>query len=253
MKKVLIVILLMCISLVSFAERVDGEQTPIYPATLAIPIEKSKNIRTFTVYNTTTERKSFELMVKEQDNFNQVSEVAKYIKVFPRKFSLEPGKSKEVRVSVEDLPEEMLGKGEYKAALSIKGLSSKINEKYESKENNGQITTVLNIKINVNMGIYVLSGNEFEKVEITKFKINKLKNEYEGKINNTGNYSYSVIIKILDKDKNILSRKEKVKIFPGIANDVSFPIIKNADKIEIEVFEKEKILETLNIADLLSN
>lgn len=252
MKKILVAILLMILTVVSFASGIEGEQTPIYPATLSIPIEKAKNIRTFTVYNTTTERKSFEVGIKEEDNFGQASEVAKYLKVFPKKFSLEPGRSREVRVSVEELPEDMKGKGEYKAALLIKGLSSKVNEKYESKTKSGAITTTLNIKINISMGIYVLSGNEFEKVEIEKFKLNKATNMYEVKIKNTGNYSYPVVIKILDKNKNVLSEREAIKIFPGVVTDITFPAIKNSDKIEVELSEKETSLKVFEISDLLS-
>ncbi|MGL5657352.1 MAG: hypothetical protein ACRCXY_11040 [Fusobacteriaceae bacterium] len=252
MKKILVVILLIILSVISFAERPEGEQTPIYPSTLSIPIEKSKNIRTFTVYNTTTDRKSFEVGIKDEDNFGQISEVGKYLKVFPKKFSLEPGKSREIRVSAENLPEEMLGKGEYKAALLIKGLSSKVNEKYETKAKNGEITTTLNIKINISMGIYVLTGNEFEKVEIEKFRLNKTTNMYEAKIKNTGNYSYQVGINILDKNKKVLSKRGTVKLFPGITTDISFPIIKDSDKIEIELEEKETSLKVFEISDLLS-
>ena len=253
MKKILIGLLLIVLAVTTFAERSEGEQTPIYPATLSIPIEKSKNIKVFTVYNTTTERKSFEIEIKKEDNFGEISQVSKYIKVFPKRFSLEPGKSKEVRVNVENIPEEMLGKGEYKAALLIKGLSSKVNEKYESKAKSGAITTTLNIKINISMGIYVLTGNEFEKVEIEKFRLNKATNKYEAKIKNTGNYSYPVVLNILDKNKNVLSKRESIKIFPGIATDISFPAIVNSDKIEIKFSEKEKSLKLYEISDLLSN
>lgn len=253
MKKILIGILLIVLTVTSFAERSEGEQTPIYPATLSIPIEKSKNIKIFTVYNTTLERKSFELEVKNEDNFGEISQVSKYIKIFPKRFSLEPGKSKEIRVNVENVPKEMLGKGEYKAALLIKGLSSKVNEKYESKVKSGVITTTLNIKVNISMGIYVLTGNEFEKVEIEKFILNKSNNMYEAKIKNTGNYSYPVVLKILDKNKNVLSERESIKIFPGLVTDISFPAIENSDKIEIELSEKEKSLKLYEISDLLSN
>lgn len=252
MKKILVSMLLIILAMTSFAEGLEGEQTPIYPSTLAIPVEKLRNIKTFTVYNTTTERKSFEVGVSEKDNFDEVSEVSKYIKVFPRKFSLEPGSSKEVRVSVENIPEDMLGKGEYKAALSIKGLSSKVNEKYDTKTKNGAISTTLNIKININMGIYVLSGNEFEKIEIEKFTLNKKTNMYDIKIKNTGNYSYPIIMNLLDKDKNILSKKEAIKIFPGKTVDLSFPVVKDINKIEVELSEKEKILNLFEVSDLLS-
>lgn len=254
MKKILVAMLLIIISVASFAERREGDQTPIYPSTLSIPIEKSKNIRTFTLYNTTTERKSFEVGVKDEDNFGEISEVAKYIKVFPKKFSLEPGKSREVRVNVEDIPQEMLGKGEYKASILIKGLSSKVNEKYESKTKSGAITTTLNIKINISMGIYVLTGNEFEKVEMEKLKINKTTNRYEAKIKNTGNYSYPVSIKILDKNKKVLFQTESIKIFPGVTSDITFPMEKNSDKIEIEFSEseKEKSLKIYEVSELLS-
>lgn len=253
MKKVLSIILLIVLTVTSFAQGVGEEQTPIYPSTLAIPIEKLRNIKTFTVYNTATERKSFEVGVGEKDNFGETSEVSKYIKVFPKKFSLEPGASKEVRVSVENLPQEMLGKGEYKAALSIKGLSSKINEKYDTKTKSGSINTTLNIKININMAIYVLSGNEFEKIEIEKLSLNKKTKMYEIKIKNIGNYSYPIIINLLDKNKNILSKLESIKIFPGMVSNLSFSAIEGIDKIEIELSEKEKILNLYEVSELLSN
>lgn len=255
MKKILIMLLTIILGTTIFGKGLEGEHTPIFPSTLSIPIEKSKNIKTFSVYNVTNERKTFEVSVKDIDNFEEDSKIKNYLKVFPKKFSLEPGKSREVRVSVEDMPDEMLGHGEYRGALLIKGLTSKVNEKYETKEKDGTISTVLNIKMNISMAIYALSGNEFENIEFKSFKIDKKNGVYDTELKNTGNYSYNISMNLLDKDNKVLSGIESIKVFPGREAKLNFAFEEKAEKVEVNFIDKDtqktKLIKIFEMSELL--
>lgn len=255
MKKIIIMLLMVVLGVTIFAKKIDGEHTPIYPSTLSIPIKKSTNIKTFTVYNTANERKTFEVSIKDVDNFEEVSPIANYLRIFPKKFSLEPGKSREVRVSIEGIPEEMLGKGEYRGALLIKGLTSKINEKYDTKEKDSSISTILNVKMHISMAIYALSGNEYEDIEFKSFKINKKAGVYDTIVENTGNYSYYISMNLLDKNNNLISDIEKIKVFPGREAKLNFPIVEDVERVEVKLTDKDtkktKLIKVFEMSELL--
>ncbi|MGL5656999.1 MAG: hypothetical protein ACRCXY_09200 [Fusobacteriaceae bacterium] len=255
MKKIIITLLMVVLGITIFGKKIDGEHTPIYPSTLSIPIKKATNIKTFTVYNTANERKTFEVSIKDVDNFEEASPIAKYLRIFPKKFSLEPGKSREIRVSIEDIPKEMLGQGEYRGALLIKGLTSKINEKYETKEKDSSISTILNVKMHISMAIYALSGNEFENVEFKSFKLNKKDGVYDTILKNTGNYSYYISMNLLDKNNKVISDVEAIKVFPGREAKLNFPIVENAENVEVKLIDKDskktKSIKIFEMAELL--
>lgn len=246
MKKILsILFLLMAINI--FPE----EYSPIYPTTLQIKVKKERGTGEFTVFNTSDERKNFEIVIKDIDNRGQPSELSKYMKVFPRKFSLEPGKNKDIRVMITGFPEELMGKGEYKSALLIKGLSSKLSEKYESKKKEG-ITTVIDLKIDISMSIYGLTGNEVEEIEVLSFK--EMKNKegkavYNIKVKNNGNYSYEIFVKGIDSNNKEVYRGYPVKVISGYSQ--SLEILKE-DYTSIEILEKnqEKIIGKYSITEL---
>lgn len=204
---VLLMYTLICLSVYS-----DNSYSPIYPTTVGINIGKGKKVGEFKIFNTGDKVKTFEVSVKDTDNFGVTSQVKDYIKVFPRSFSLKPGETKTIRVMLRDFPKELMGKGEYRGALLIKGLSSKIENQYESKNKNG-ITASVDIKIDVSMAVYVLTGNEKKGIEILSKKVQGERTFLE--LKNSGNYSYEILVEAFNKSGKLIEEGYPVKIITG--------------------------------------
>lgn len=233
MKKiVLLMYTLICLSVYS-----NNSYSPIYPTTVGINIGKGKKVGEFKIFNTGDKVKTFEVSVKDTDNFETPSLIKEYIKVFPKSFSLKPGETKTIRVMLRDFPKELMGKGEYRGALLIKGLSSKIENQYESKDQKG-ITASVDIKIDVSMAVYVLTGNEKTEVEIISKKIQGDRTILE--LKNKGNYSYEVLVEALDKKGKLIEEGYPVKVIAG--DSQKFPIKgTNISKVKIyDVKESKK-------------
>lgn len=234
MKKiVLLMYTLICLSVYS-----NNSYSPIYPTTVGINVGKGKKVGEFKIFNTGDKVKTFEVSVKDTDNFGVVSQVKDYIKVFPRSFSLKPGETKTIRVMLRDFPKELMGKGEYRGALLVKGLSSKIENQYESKEQKG-ITASVDIKIDVSMAIYVLTGNEKTEVEVISKKTQGDRTILE--LKNRGNYSYEVLVEGFNKNGKLIEEGYPIKIIAG--DNQKFTIEgTNVSKIKIyEVKESKKM------------
>lgn len=234
MKKiVLLMYTLICLSVYS-----NNSYSPIYPTTVGINVGKGKKVGEFKIFNTGDKVKTFEVSVKDTDNFGVISQVKDYIKVFPRSFSLKPGETKTIRVMLRDFPKELMGKGEYRGALLVKGLSSKIENQYESKEQKG-ITASVDIKIDVSMAIYVLTGNEKTEVEVISKKTQGDRTILE--LKNRGNYSYEVLVEGFNKNGKLIEEGYPIKIIAG--DNQKFTIEgTNVSKIKIyEVKESKKM------------
>lgn len=239
MKKiVLLMYTLICLSVYS-----NNSYSPIYPTTVEINIGKGKKVGEFKIFNTGDKIKTFEVSVKDIDNSGNPSLIREYIKVFPKSFSLKPGETKTIRVMLRDFPKEMMGKGEFKGALLVKGLSSKIENQYESKEQKG-ITASVDIKIDVSMAVYVLTGNEKNGVDIVSKKRQGDKTVLE--LKNSGNYSYEVLIEAFSKSGKLVEGGYPVKIVAGENQKIG---IDESDISKIKIYEvkenkkKELILE----------
>lgn len=237
MKKiVLLMFTLICLSVYS-----NNSYSPIYPTTVGINIGKGKKVGEFKIFNTGDKIKTFEVSVKDTDNFEAASLIKEYIKVFPKSFSLKPGETKTIRVMLRDFPKELMGKGEYRGALLIKGLSSKIENQYESKDQKG-ITASVDIKIDVSMAIYVLTGNEKTAIEIVSKKIQGDRTVLE--LKNSGNYSHEVFVEAFNKSDKVIEGGYPLKIIAGESQ--KFGINSgNISKIKIYEFKDDKKLNLL--------
>lgn len=208
MKKILVLIYtLICLSVYS-----DNSYSPIYPTTVGINIGKREKVGEFKIFNTGDKIKTFEVSIKDNDNSGMASPIKKYMKIFPKSFSLKPGETKTIRVMLRDFPEELMGKGEFRGALLIKGLSSKIENQYESKNKNG-ITASVDIKIDVSMAVYVLTGNEKNGIEILSKKVQGEKTFLE--LKNSGNYSYEILVEAFNKSGKLIEEGYSMKIITG--------------------------------------
>lgn len=220
--------------------------SPIYPTTVNIDLKTGKRISEFKIFNTSEQIKTFEVQVQETDNFGQASEIAKYLIVFPKAFSLKPGETKTIRVMLKDFPKDFIGKGEYKGSLLVKGLTSKIESKYESRNTSG-ITTSVDVKIDVSMAVYVLTGNEESRLKFISSKKEGANVTIE--LENIGNYSYEIFIKGFDKNGKEISKSYPTKI---IAQKKQSYILENAGVTKFKAYEidknkKEKFLLEKNI------
>lgn len=234
MKKiVLLIYTLICLSVYS-----NNSYSPIYPTTVGINVGKGKKVGEFKIFNTGDKVKTFEVSVKDTDNFGVASQVKDYIKVFPRSFSLKPGETKTIRVMLRDFPKELMGKGEYRGALLVKGLSSKIENQYESKDQKG-ITASVDIKIDVSMAIYVLTGNEKTEIEVVSKKTQEDRTILE--LKNKGNYSYEVLIEGFNKNGKLIEEGYPIKVIAGDSQKFTIGGT-NVSKIKIyEVKESKKM------------
>lgn len=239
MKKIILLIYtftLMCLSVYA-----NNSYSPIYPTTVQINIGKGKKVGEFKIFNTGDKIKTFEVAIKNTDNSGAVSQIKDYLKVFPKSFSLKPGETKTIRVMLRDFPKELMGKGELKGSLLIKGLSSKIENQYESKDQKG-ITATVDIKIDVSMAIYVLTGNEKSGIEILSKKSGANKTVLE--LKNIGNYSYEVLVEAYDKKGKVIEGGYPMKIVSGESQ--KFGIASDSiSKIKMYEFKDEKKLNLL--------
>lgn len=233
MKKIVTLLFLMINSFIYS----KGVYSPVYPTTVKINLLNKEKVQEFRIFNTSDKRKNFEVSLKDFDNFGNKSILKDYIKIFPKIFSLNAGESKVIRVMAKKLPENLMGKGEYRGAILVKGLSSNLEKKYSSKDTKG-ITTSIDVQIDISMGLYLLTGNENEKVEILDIK-NK-ENKKIMTLKNIGNYSYEVKAIGFDKKDNKVSETLPLKI---VAKEKQEYVLngKSIDKIKIYKIEEEKL------------
>ncbi len=218
MKKLLTLILTLVVGVYAFA----GTYSPIYPTILTLDLKKSRPIAEFKIFNTADQRKNYEVIVKDVDNQGTKSILAQYIKIFPQKFSLEAGTNKDIRVMVASFPSELKGKGEYRAALLITGNDTKVADKYVSKDPKA-ITTSIDLKIDVSMAVYGLSGGETEKVTPVNLTTSADGKNLEFKVKNDGNYSYPIAVTSYDTTGKQIGEPVIRKLIAGYDDVLSFP------------------------------
>lgn len=237
MKKVIFLIYI----LICFSAYSNNTYSPIYPTIVEINIGKGKKVGEFKIFNTGDKIKTFEVSVKDVDNSGASSQIKEYLKVFPKSFSLKPGETKTIRVMLRDFPKELMGKGEFRGALLVKGLSSKIENQYESKNQKG-ITATVDIKIDVSMAIYVLTGNEKNRIDVISKKIQGNRTILE--LKNSGNYSHEVFVEAFNKSDKLIEGGYPLKIIAGESQKFGINS-DNISKIKIYEFKDDKKLNLL--------
>jgi len=206
----------------------------VYPSTIEMDLSKGHNYSTVTVFNTGDKTMKYKLGINPLDNLGNKSELAPYLKVFPRFVEIEPGGSQVVRIIAKNIPVNTLKNGEYRAALSVEELESSIQKKYKTKQESGEVTTTINFKYIINMAIYGYIGELVPKIEVKNLKIND--KEITGRIKNKGNYSYFIKYQILDSSNKVLKEDTLFKLLYD--QDEMFSI-NNVDKgVKIKLLEK---------------
>lgn len=207
----------------------------IYPSTVKMDLTKGHNYSTVTVFNTGNKVMKYKLGINSLDNLGNKSKLAPYLKVFPKFIEINPGESQVVRIIAKGIPVNTFKNGEYRAALSVEELESSIQKKYKTKQESGEVSTVINFKYVINMAIYGYLGELIPKLEVSDMKINK--SSITGHLKNIGNYSYFVNYQILDDSNKILKEDTLFKILYG--QDETFSI-KNLDKgVKVKLLEKD--------------
>jgi len=203
----------------------------IYPSTVKMDLTKGHNYSTVTVFNTGDKVMKYKLGINSVDNLGNKSELAPYLTVFPKYMEINPGESQVVRIIAKGIPVDKFEDGEYRAALSVEELESSIHKKYKTKQESGDVSTVINFKYVINMAIYGYLGKTIPKLEVKDVKINK--KNITGHIKNEGNYSYFIKYQILDKSDKVLKEEVLFKLLYGQEENFSIPNVEKGSKIRL--------------------
>lgn len=212
----------------------------IYPSSVKMKLDKGHNFTSVTVFNTGDKTMKYKLSIKDTDNLDKPSKLAKYLKVFPKFIEIPAGENQVVKIIAKGIPTNKFQEGEYRASLSIEELESSIGKKYKSKKTFDGVSTTINFKYVVNMAIYGYFGNLSPKLEVNNIEIDKT--NIKGNITNTGNYSYFIKYQILDESNKILVEKVLFKILYGQKEKFSITNIKGGVKIKLLEKDQDAVL-----------
>lgn len=197
----------------------------VFPGIIETTLEDGSSREEFLVFNQSSEKKLYSVKVGDLTAQGEESEIAKKMRVFPLKFSLEPGKSQKVRLAVREF--KGVDNGEYRATIEVAEKESKLEEKYKSSEK--KIDGGVNLKVNIVtvMSVYAHVG---EKIGSLKIDVERGKNR--AVIHNIGNYSTLLKYKVLREGKKI---KEEYlpKAIEGQSVELIMGDIRVTDEIEI--------------------
>lgn len=208
----------------------------IYPSSVQMKLDKGHNFSSVTVFNTGDKTMKYKLSIKDVDNLGNSSELAKYLKVFPKFIEIPAGENQIVKIIARGIPANKFKEGESRGSLSIEELESSIEKKYKTKKSIDGVSTTINFKYVINMAIYGYFGNLSPKLEVDNIEIDKT--DIKGLITNTGNYSYFIKYQILDKSDKILEENVLFKILYGQKEKFSIKNVKGG--VKIKLLEKDQ-------------
>ena len=236
LKKFFIFILILNVSMVVHAV------PNIYPVTAEMQLRKGRGWSKFTIFNTENEKKIYKIDIRDVDNLGEKSLLSKSLKIFPKYIEVLPRKNQVVKLMVKDFPVDEMKDGEYRASISIEELSSGLDKKYQQKNKIDGISTVINFKYQVNMGIYGYVGKLSPSINVN-VKFIKGKTLY-ATITNRGNYSYPIKYQLLNKKYEVIEDVFMPKLMEGEIKNVQIKILGEAVKLKIiEGRSKESLYE----------
>lgn len=216
MKKVIILINFLIISLVSYSLNFS-----VVPTRFEIELEKVTTNEVY-IINNTTEPMRLEAYVESDRKFGEDYNLNEDIVIFPKKIFVKPGARQTVRFRVK--PNSKYSNGEYKSYITFKEVpyDTKSEGKVVSKMSGANVSVLTEIGIPV----YGYKGEQIVETNIEKLNIKRMKRDIlvDILVESKGNSSLKLFYEIESaglKENNkgrigMSSREGKVKISAGI-------------------------------------
>lgn len=235
MKKITIVIIMILVTSLSYAF------PKVYPSVIEMNIDSGRSRGEFTIFNSEKEVKKYKLGINEKDNFGELSQFSKYLKIFPKYVEIQPGGSQKIRVFAKGIPKGEFDTGEVRAAISIEEIKSQAYKKYESKKVVNGVRTMIDFNYVLNMAVYGYVGELKPKLKVESLNLTK-EGKLIGLVINEGNYSYPLNYEILNKSGKVVEKGPLGKIIFGHSLDIKVKTLEKSFKFQIKEGNKKDVL-----------
>lgn len=215
------------------------------------PTTLDKNIKAgayqeFTLYNDTTIPFRYKITPIEMVGNSKVSDMSKWIEVYPKIVTVRPAESKKFKVYVKADKEAL--EGDYGAFLNIRQMSAP-KLKGEDEENIGAGMVIM---VNLNMGIYGYVGDETPNIEVSEPSVYKKdgKSFLKMKVKNKTNRLIKINTEAEGK-KNYFYTVGETRAFKGetlvFDHEIKSLGTEKANKIIITDVETKKVLKKIKL------